>query len=72
MTELSVKTGGIWRLRVQYQDGQLRFGLQSQEGKGHFGMNNDMWLTAEEWDRLVKWVEFERANERVRQEVATP
>ncbi len=40
-------------------------------GRGDFGMYDDMWLTAEEWDRLAKWVEFQRADERIGHE-ATP
>ena len=72
MAELDIKRGQTYRLHAQYQDGKLRFGLQSIAGAGDYGMYDDMWLTAEEWDRLAKWVEFQRADERIRQHEATP
>ena len=66
MAELDIKTGQTYRLHAQYQEGKLRFGLQSLPGAGDYGMYDDMWLTAEEWDRLVKWVEFQRADGKTR------
>ncbi len=72
MADLDIKTGQTYRLHAQYQDGKLRFGLQSIAGGLDYGMYDDMWLTAEEWDRLTKWVEFQRADERTRQHEAKP
>ena len=64
MAELDIKNGQTWRLHAQYQDGKLRFGLHAAK-QGDFGIHDDMWLTAEEWDRLAKWVAFQRADEKI-------
>jgi len=71
MAQLDIKTGQTWKLHAEYQDGELRFGLQALT-KGNFGIHPDMWLTEKEWDRLVKWVEFRRADERIWKHQATP
>ena len=69
MAKLEIKRG-TFKLHAQYQDVKLRFTLQGEMQE--FGLYEDMWLTAEEWDRLVKWVEFQRADERIGQHEATP
>ena len=73
MGKWDIKKGETWVLHAEFQDGELRFGLRSvARTKGDFGIYDDMWLTAKEWDRLVKWVEFQRADERIWKHGATP
>ena len=69
-----IRTGQVWRLHTQYQNGKIRFALKAMAGRGaDFGIWDDMWLTDEQWDWLVKWVAFQRADdERRRQREATP
>ncbi len=66
MANLDVKKGSKYTLKAMYSNGTIRFRLSS---------NWTIWnalaplLSEAEWERLVTWVEHQRAEERVRQAV---
>ena len=66
MAYLDVKKGSSYTLIAGYSNGKIRFRLSSTTAI--YNVRAPI-LSEAEWERLVTWVEHERAKERVRQAV---
>ncbi len=66
MANLDVKKGSSYTLIVGYSRGTIRFRLSSTTAI--YNVHAPL-LSEAEWERLVTWVEHQRAEERVRQAV---
>ncbi len=64
MPELTLKTDIIWTLKADYEGGLVKLLLVSQDGGIH-GDYPGLALNEAEWEHLVKWVAYLRAQERL-------
>jgi hypothetical protein len=56
----------MWTLKVRFDAGRVLFYLvDNQEDRPH-GAHADMQLEPYDWDRLLKWVEWQRAEHEYR------
>ncbi len=66
MANLDVVKGSKYTLKAMYSKGAIRFWVSSN--RAYWNVHAPM-LSEAEWERLVTWVEHQRAEERVRQAV---
>jgi hypothetical protein len=66
--DLEVKKGNKWTLKARYSNRTLRFFLSSNNADYlNYGLrSDDPALNEVEWERLAKWVEYQRAEEKLR------
>jgi hypothetical protein len=64
---LVLKESPTWTLGVRYTNGEVRLYLTAKSAKREYGGTDDLALSEAEWERLVKWVEFQRASEEARE-----
>jgi len=67
MPDLKVKDNGSQSVIVRYQGGKVRLMIQNhgQVQPQMVGDYANLDLTPNDWERLVKWIEYLRAEDRV-------
>jgi len=63
---LVLKEGPTWTLGVRYTNGSVRIYLTAKSDRREYGGTDDLALSEKDWNRLVKWVEYQRAEEEAR------
>jgi hypothetical protein len=66
MPDLTIKRNATWTLVVRRVKERTRFVLRSND-KRVYGDYSDLSLSDKEWDRLVAWMEFQRASEGIKE-----
>ena len=62
---LSVKNGKKWALSVRYSNGSISFELTSLSERRQVYPRDNLALSQEEWNRLVKWVALQHAEDAI-------
>jgi hypothetical protein len=60
---LILKEGPTWTLGVRYTNGAVRIFLTAKSDRREYGGTDDLALSEKDWNRVVKWVEYQRAEE---------
>jgi hypothetical protein len=63
VSKLTLKEGPTWTLGVRYANGAVRIYLTAKSDRREYGGTDDLALSEKDWNRLVKWVEYQRATE---------
>lgn len=63
---LVLKEDATWTLGARYTNGEVRLYLKAKSASREYGGTDALALSEQEWNRLVKWVEYQRAEEQAR------
>ena len=58
-----LKEDATWTLGARYTNGAVRLYLTAKSDRREYGGTDDLALSEKDWNRLVKWVEYQRASE---------
>lgn len=64
MDDTLVKAGPSFEVRARYENSRVLLYLRSREDNRNYGDYPGQFLSAEEWDALVAWVNWQRAREK--------
>ena len=60
---LVLKEDATWTLGARYVNGEVRIFLTAKSDRREYGGTDALALSEMDWQRLVKWVEYQRAEE---------
>ena len=63
---LVLKEDATWTLGARYVNGEVRIYLTAKSDRREYGGTDALALSEKDWTRLVKWVEYQRAEEQAR------